>query len=53
MRIKNELKSNLTLVQLLEDNQIMDGFDWYVSSRYFKENIFVIKFFSILFKLIF
>lgn len=27
-RIRNDLKSNLTLVQLLEDNQVMDGFDW-------------------------
>lgn len=27
-RIRNELKSNLTLVQLLEANQVMDGFDW-------------------------
>ena len=29
-RIKNSLKSNLTLVQLLEDKQIMNGFDWFV-----------------------
>ena len=28
-RIRNELKSELTLVQLLEDNQIMNEFDWF------------------------
>ena len=32
-RIKNEVKSQLTLVQLLEDKQILNGFDWYVNIK--------------------